>query len=152
MNAPCSDVPVGRWRWQAWAEMSSGGVAAVVFGRGQANERMWPPDPAATDLLDVGKRRELGSCTLGHGIPRGERASHGPIRIPLPAHDPFRSIHEERGKAADPVPHNLPHATQGLGIHEPHDHPLAILLARVPDPVREAEIVRLEVLSVGEAG
>jgi len=65
----------------------------------------------------------------------GECPLQRPIWIPLPSHDPFLSIHEKGGKAPDAVSQDLPHATQGLGIHEPDDNPLAIFLASLADPL-----------------
>jgi len=80
--------------------------------------------------------------------PSGEGAAHGPIRIPLPSHNFLCPIHEECGEAANPVPQHHPEAAQGLGIHDPNHHLLAVDLSRVSNPLRPAEVFRLQVLRV----
>ena len=120
-----------------------------MFREDERRRKKWPPKPAAMAFTEKDKPQGLHAYSFrDHTLRPGERPSYGLIRIPLPADDPFRSLDEKRGKAPDAVPQHLPHATQGLGIHETYENPLTVPLADIPDPLREAKIFRLEILRV----
>lgn len=75
-------------------------------------------------------------------------ASEGGVRVAFPAHDPLRTVHEERRVAADPVPERFPHPAHGLRIHQANQDARSVLLAHGADPPREAQELRLHVLRV----
>jgi len=68
-----------------------------------------------------------------------EGARHRRVRISLPPHDPFRGVHEEGREATDSVPNDLPHAAEGLRVHEANGHPVSVPRARGANPFGHAQ-------------
>ncbi len=81
------------------------------------------------------------------GAPR-EGAGERRVRVPVPAHDPLRAVHEERRVVANAVAERLPHAPHGLRIHKSDHDAGPVLLPRGANPLGESQELRLDVLGV----
>ena len=92
---------------------------------------------------------ELCRCPAsGDRGPSAEGAGNRGLRIPLPSHDAFRTVHEEGRKATDAVAQDPPEAEQGLGIQDVNDDLAFVGLPHLLDPRREAQVLRLDILGI----
>ena len=110
-------------------------------------QQKWPPGPAAMDTLASTEGSGARCLRDADGLPSQDTVQDA-VRVPLPSDDAFRAVHQEGGVAPDAVRDDLPEACQRLRVQDTHDHPLPVRLARLPDPVREAQVLRLHVLRV----